>query len=121
MLSAPSVPGLSIVEVHFDGTGRTEPDEYVVIRNLSQQPASLAGWKLADISDGRPSYVFSGGVLGSGQELRVYTNEVHQESGGHSFGFGSAIWNNCEPDTAGLFDPSGKLVSQLSYQKASGC
>jgi hypothetical protein len=94
----------------------------VVIANTSGAPIDLAGWKLMDIADGGPAYVFGAGALAPGQELRVYTNEVHTESGGHTFGFGNSVWNNCEPDTAGLFDPQGRLVSQMTYESAStGC
>ena len=34
-----------------------------------------------------------------------------QDWGGLSFGRGTAIWSNSEPDTAGLFDGAGMLVS----------
>lgn len=81
----------------------------------------LKNWRLKDISDGRPEFTFTESYsLAPGNWARVYTNEIHQESGGFSFGYGNAIWHNEEPDTAGLFDPSGRLVSQKSYPKGCG-
>ena len=74
------------------------------------------------MADVNQSFTFVSGMIQPGQEIRVYTNEVHPESGGYSFGKGSAIWNNCQPDTAGLFNPGGTLVSQATYAKStSGC
>ena len=57
-----------------------------------------------------------------GKRIRVYTNQVHPEWGGFSFGRRSAIWANDQSDTAGLFDSSGNLVSTKSYSPgAKGC
>ena len=75
----------------------------------------LEGWKLADISDGGPEFTFPAWTLESGDIIRVYTNEVHQEWGGFSFGRGTAIWSNGDPDTAGLFDQNGQQVSTKTY------
>ena len=41
----------------------------------------------------------------------MYTNE----SSGFSFQWSLAVWNNSDPDRAGLFDQLGKLVSTMSY------
>ena len=54
-------------------------------------------------------------MLEPGGVARVYTNEVHPEWGGFSFQSGNAVWNNSAPDTAGLFDAAGALVSTRSY------
>ena len=94
---------------------RSEADEYVQILNASESAVQLAGWRLRDISDGSPSFTFPSYTLPSGQRIRVYTNELHTEWGGFSFGRGSAIWNNTDPDTAGLFDPGGREVSRKTY------
>jgi hypothetical protein len=40
---------------------------------------------------------------------------VHPDSGGFSFGRGSAVWSNGEPDEAALYDTNGELVSRKSY------
>ena len=47
----------------------------------------------------------------------MYTDEVHEEWGGFSFERATAIWNNDtdDPDTAGLYDQAGELVSTNGY------
>ena len=54
-------------------------------------------------------------MLQSQSSVRVYTNEDHPESGGFSFGRGTSIWNNYDPDEAALIDPSGTTVSTYTY------
>ena len=68
-----------------------------------------------DITDGAPEFIFPSYMLGPGEAVRVYTNELHPELGGFSFQRGSAIWNNADPDTAGLYDDAGNLTSMKSY------
>ena len=102
----------------YDGlVPQTEADEYVEIVNLGSGPQDLAGWKLVDIADGSPTFPFPSYILNPGEVVRVYTNEIHEEWGGFSFGRGSAIWTNktSEADSAGLFDEAEALVSQKSY------
>jgi hypothetical protein len=98
-----------------------EPDDYVEIVNLDGAPQELNGWRLTDIADDeRPNFVFPARTLKPGQTVRVYTNEVHPESGGFSFQWGQAVWNNLDPDRAGLFDQAGKLVSTMTYGDPPG-
>ena len=92
-----------------------ESDEYVEIVNLGDGPQDLDGWRLTDIDEGTPTFVFPPWVLGPGQAVRVYTNEVHPEWGGFSFARGTSVWNNSYPDRAGLFNQAGELVSTKSY------
>ena len=110
------VEGVAIQCIWFDGeVRRTEADEYVQIVNSAGQTVDLEGWRLEDIADGRPTYEFPAFGLSPGQTVRVYTNQVHQQWGGFSFGYGTSIWSNTDPDTAGLFDSGGNLVSTASY------
>ena len=114
--ATPPQANVQIRCIFYDGeVYQTESDEYVEIVNLGSGPQDLAGWRLVDIDDGFPSYEFGLYVLESGASIRVYTNETHAEWGGFSFGRGSAAWANGTPDTAGLYDESGLLVSQMSY------
>ena len=107
---------MSIVCIFFDGVvSRQEPDEYVEIVNASETDRDLNGWRLVDVSDDGPTFTFSAIVVPAGGRVRVYTNEVHEDWGGLSFGRGTAIWSNSEPDTAGLFDGAGMLVSFKTY------
>jgi competence protein ComEC len=107
---------VQITYIFYDGlVYRVESDEYVEITNLGSEPQDLAGWVLKDISEGYPSFTFPSYVLAPGQSIRVYTNEVHPEYGGFSFGYGRAVWNNTDPDTAALYNAQGQEVSRKSY------
>ena len=107
---------VQIACIFFDGAvARYESDEYVEIVNLGTASQDLDGCALEDIADGRPRFVFPSRVLEPGAAVRVYTDQVLSEWGGFSFGSGSAIWNNGDPDEAGLFDSAGGLVSRKSY------
>lgn len=72
-----------------------------------------------DINDGIPVFVFTSGFVAPGGVVRVYTKQIHPEWGGYSFGRGTAICNNCDPDIAGLTDPDGVVVSTKTYPR--GC
>ncbi len=102
--------------VFFDGLVRsTEADEYVQVLNQGASAIDLAGWRLVDRSDGSPEFTFPPYQLQPLASARVYTNEVHPESGGFSFQRKSSIWNNSDPDEAALIDPSGTIVSTYLY------
>ena len=107
---------IKITQVFYDGlVSRVESDEYVEITNLGNEPQDLAGWVLKDISEGYPTFTFPSYVLAPGASIRVYTNEIHNEWGGFSFGSGKAVWSNSESDTAALYDAQGHEVSTKSY------
>ncbi|GAI05932.1 unnamed protein product [marine sediment metagenome] len=100
----------------YDGVVPTvESDEYVEITNLGTAPVNLQGWRLIDADEGYPEFLFPSYVLEPGKSIRVYTNEIHPEYGGFSFGYGKAIWNNTDPDVAVLYDSQGNEVSRRSY------
>jgi len=105
-----------ITYIFYDGVVyRTESDEYVEITNLGDTSQDLEGWVLKDISEGKPAFTFPSYVLASGAKIRVYTNEIHPEWGGFSFGYGKAIWNNTDHDWAALYNAQGQEVSRKSY------
>ncbi len=107
---------VKITKIFYDGlVPRTESDEYVEITNQGSESVDLKGWVLKDISEGYPSFTFPSYVLQPGNSVRVYTNEIHPEYGGFSFGSGKAVWNNSSPDTAALFNAQGQEVSRRSY------
>jgi endonuclease YncB( thermonuclease family) len=111
-----SVQNVQITYIFYDGiVPRVESDEYVEITNLGDKPQDLTGCLLMDISEGYPSFIFPSYILAPGESIRVYTNEIHPEWGGFSFGYSKAIWNNTEPDVAVLYDNQGNLISQKSY------
>ena len=116
--TAPSgQPDVQIACIFYDGVvSSQEPDEYVEIVNLGDGGQDLQGWTLEDISDGNPTpFLFPSWTLEPGGRVRVYTNQVHPEWGGFSFERGTAAWNNSAPDTAGLKNQAGELVSTKSY------
>lgn len=104
---------VTISDISYKGTGQNQPDEYVEITNTGGAPVSLDGWELHDVYGGQ-NFTWSGFTLGPGQQIRVYTNEVHPESGGFTFGSKVAIWNN-KGDAAELLDSSGTVVSSFAY------
>jgi len=107
---------VQITSIFYDGAVyRTESDEYVEITNLGDTSQDLEGWVLKDISEGYPSFTFPSYVLAPGAKVRVYTNEIHSEWDGFSFGYDSAIWNNGVPDWAALLNDQGQEVSRRSY------
>ncbi|MCD6358886.1 MAG: lamin tail domain-containing protein, partial [Dehalococcoidia bacterium] len=114
--NAASPPLVRITDIFYDGVvPRVESDEYVEITNLGGQGQDVTGWVLKDISEGYPSFTFPSYILAPGVSIRVYTNEINPEWGGFSFGYGRAIWNNTDPDTAALYDAEGQEVSRRSY------
>jgi competence protein ComEC len=114
--SSESQSDVRITKIFYDGqVYRVESDEYVEITNKGTESQDLAGWVLKDISEGYPSFTFPHYILEPGESIRVCTNEIHPEYGGFSFGYGKAIWNNSDPDTAALYDNEGREVSRKSY------
>jgi len=95
---------------------RIEPDEYVVIKNLSTCYQDMTGWTLTNISKPSPTFKFPSLYLPPGEIIRVYTDEYHEESGGFTFyyGFGD-IWSNDHSDIAVLYDALGNEVSRKTY------
>lgn len=109
---------VSINHINFDGKEKgSEGDEYAEIANTSDFWVDVSGWKLNAGDEGQDFVFPEVSALQPGSKVRVYTNEVEQNTGGYSFGSKRAIWNN-KGDTAKLSDNHGKLVSTLSYGDA---
>ena len=105
---------VQITGVNYDGTkSSAEPDEYVEIANQGSQPIDITDWLLEDAS-GRNTYKWESYVVQPGASIRVYTNEVHPDSGGFSFGSGRAIWAN-SGGVAELRNSDNSLVSRYAY------
>ena len=115
-----------------------EADEYIEISNVSDTPQSITGWKLKNVTRGYPVFTFPSYypycysfnsddkeytiaplipcVLEPYQSVRVYTGEVHHESGGFCYYYlPGDIWNNTEPDTAVLYSSHNVEASRRSY------
>jgi len=138
---------VKITYIHYKGTvypsdpeegicyERVEPDEYVVIKNLGECRVDITGWVLRNINKTYPSFTFPPCILLPGGIIRVYTDEVHPETGGYRlyydyvldyssiertgglcFYYGPGdIWSNNKPDIAVLYDARGNEVSRKSY------
>jgi hypothetical protein len=119
---------IQITSIHYRGTvfppdpakgfcyKRVEPDEYVVIKNLSSCFQDLTGWTLKNISKPSPPFKFPPYTIFPGEIVRIYTDEYHPETGGFTFYFGTGdLWSNDNPDIAVLYDAQGNEVSRKSY------
>ena len=105
---------VQITDIFYNGNiNPSEPDEYVEISNKGSDPVYMGGWTLRDVY-GAQQFTWNNFTLQSGQSIRVYTNQVHTDTGGFSFGSRDAIWSN-KGDAAELVDGSGNVVSTFSY------
>ena len=94
---------------------KVQSQEYIEITNRGNGAVNLWGWKITS-EGGKQEFVFPAGTsLVVGKTFRVYTNQIHQESGGFSFGSKTGIWND-KADTGKLFDAQGNEMSSYSYQ-----
>lgn len=117
-VAAPIEPppfGVVIERIHYKGSvKRTQADEYAELMNHGEQEVDVSGWML-DAGGSRQVFTFPAGTrLVPGQVVRVYTDEVHPETGGFKFGVRRAIWND-HGDRACLRDAAGTIVSEFTY------
>jgi hypothetical protein len=105
---------VKITSISYDGTkGSNEPDEYVEISNTGREPVDITDWELQDTS-GSKEYRWESYTIQPGAAIRVYTNEVHSDTGGFSFQSGRALWAN-SGDVAELYDADKQLISRYAY------
>ena len=92
----PTNTGLVIECIFYDGmVPRSEADEYVQIVNDGSAAVDLKGWKLKDLGNRGPEFNFESAYsLKVGEQIRVYTNQIHPRWGSFSFNRKSAIWIN---------------------------
>lgn len=112
----PASGGLRLGVLNYDGAVSTvESDEYMEIVN-GGGPINLQGWRLMD-DDGN-EFRFPAFEIATGQACRVYTNQIHSEYCGFSFGSDKAIWGNAG-DVVMLVDGAGAVVERRCW--GSGC
>ncbi len=106
-----------ISDIRYNGAvKRTESDEYVEITNSGLASVDVSGWRIK-AGDTTQDFSFpKGTVLSSRKSFRVYTDEVHPETGGFKFGIKRAIWNN-KGGVGRLYDGQGRLVDSFNYPK----
>lgn len=109
-------PQVEITHIFYKGTvKKTQSDEYVEITNQEKAAVDVSGWQITSGVGRNKSFTFPDGTtLAAGQSVRVYTNEVHPESGGFSCGSGVSLWKD-SGDEAKLLDAKGNLVFGLAY------
>ena len=111
--------GVAITNINYNGkVATTEADEYVVITNPTKSPVDISKYYVYVATTGTqgPTFTFPPGTtLRAGGSFRIYTNEVHKESGGFSYGSGKAIWNN-RGGLAVLKDDQGKKIMEYKYK-----
>lgn len=139
----PTVEAGEYVSIHYP---ILEADEYVEIKNQSDSWQDIGGWVLKNTTKGYPSFIFPSLCPGSSEycdlptcvhpgeihpehcgppvhcliaphhSIRVYTGEVHPESGGFRFSYSLGdIWDDENADVAVLYDWLGREVSRRSY------
>jgi len=151
---------VQITDIHYRGTvyprgfkkwnegtlclESVEPDEYVVIKNLSDSYQEVSDWVLKNVTKGFPSFTFPPGfVLSPGTSIRVYTGfpvAPDEIAAAYTyvvdphiirriyalypfrFDYGPGdVWNNDEPDVAALYNADGEEVSRKSYVVPEEC
>lgn len=106
---------VAITDIFYKGTVKqTESDEYIEITNQGNAAIELSGWRVNAGNDKQDFTFPDGTMMEPGQIYRIYTDEVHPEWGGFSFGIKRAIWNN-KGDEGKVYDAEGKLVTSLAY------
>jgi hypothetical protein len=116
--AAKPASAIVIAEINFDGkVPKTESDEYVVIQNSSKEAIDVSGYSLYPATTGKQGSTFSfpeGSTLAPKSSVRIYTNEVHKETGGYSWGSKKALWNN-GGGLAVLLDGRGNTIGEYKY------
>ncbi|BCL39084.1 lamin tail domain-containing protein [Nostoc sp. MS1] len=115
-MSNQQTPQVEITNIVYKGeVKRTQSDEYIEITNHEKTPVDISGWQIASGVGRNKAFTFPQGTkLAPGQSVRVYTNEVHPESGGFSCGIGVSLWKD-SGDEGRLLDAQGNVVSGLAY------
>lgn len=108
----PALGNIDITSISYNGSGSTEPDEYVVIKNIDTHAIQLGSWTLRDSAN--HIYTFPTFLIAPQQICRVYTNQSHPEYCGFNYGSNTAIWNN-SGDCAYLRNAQGTQVDQFCY------
>lgn len=114
--------GITISDIRYDGAvPKTEADEFIVITNTSKSPVDVSKYYVYVATTGTQGATFSfpkDSVVKAGASVRVYTNEIHKETGGYSFGSGKAIWSN-NGGLGVLKDGNGKKLAEYKYKPAT--
>lgn len=118
-VQATSSPGVFIADINYDGkVPKTESDEYVVVTNGSKNPVDVSGYYIYVATSGTQGATFTfpkDSIIKPNSSVRIYTNEIHKETGGYSFGSGKAVWNN-KAGLAVFKDANGTKLGEFKYK-----
>lgn len=114
-LEEPPAQGVVITHIHYQGqVFRTQADEFIEIANQGPTPVDLSGWWVSAGHIGQNFFFPPQTIIKPQQRLRIYTDEIHPESGGFSFGSKRALWND-KGDVGLLFDKTGAEIARWAY------
>ncbi len=108
-------PYVCFSTIIYTGSIAGGADQYAEIQNISNKPVDLTNWKLhADKIN--LDFTFPLFDIQPGQVCRIYSNELHPDSCGFSFGSSQAVWNATQ-DCGKLLDAKAGVVSEFCYPK----
>lgn len=84
--------------------GSDEENEFIELKNIGSKPVRLFGWTLDDSTKGSPYRFAKNSTIVSGKILLLYRRDTN-------------IALNNDTDTISLFDPRGKVIAKVTYQK----
>jgi len=102
-----------ITFISYVGKGWKQPDEFVEIKNQSDQTISLENWTLRDIQD--HIFYFPAYNMLPGQYCRIYTNYFSPTTCSFSFDKPSGIWSD-DGECAYLYDGDGNHIHTFCYE-----
>ena len=98
------------VDLYVQPDTSVENGEYLRIRNNRDENISLQNWRVEDEDGTR--YTFETGRISTGESIRLYTEYSEAE---FNWDQGVAVWAE-SGDTAYIYDESGELVAEESYE-----
>ena len=107
---------LRIAGIHADAAGddaENPNDEYVVLRNVGDEPLDLSGWTVGD--EAGHVYEFPDGTtLGPGATLTLHTGDGEDTGSDVYWAASGPVWNN-GGDTVTVRTADGAVVVERSY------
>ena len=111
--------GLTVTYVHADADGREYDnlrDEYIVLRNVRNEPLDLTGWTVWEGDDN--VYRFpSGFTLGPGESVRLRTGTGADTDNDLYWGQQAPVWNNGE-DQLTVRNSLGGTTLATGYERS---